>query len=42
MTEENQTPYPATDDGDIDDTEGHVRRGADDGDEDDTEGHQRR
>ena len=32
----------ADDDGDIDDTEGHVHRDADDGDEDDTEGHQRR
>jgi hypothetical protein len=45
MTEENQTPYVATDD---DDTEGHTRRGIDDAegnfrrgtdDDDDTEGH---
>jgi hypothetical protein len=34
MTEENQTPYIATDDDD--DTEGHARRGADD--DTDTEG----
>ena len=45
MTEENQTPYVATDD---DDTEGHTRRGIDDADfrrgtddDDDTEGHTR-
>jgi hypothetical protein len=37
MTEENQTPYIATDG---DDTEGHMHRSTDDGD--DTEGHAHR